>query len=274
MAKIIEYRDILLDDLVISQGQARTESTARSIDDLKDSIKAQGLLQPIVVCPAREEGKWEILIGQRRFLAHGLLKKDVISCAILDQRVDHTQAKVISITENLIRRKLSSKETKDGILHLYKLYGSIEDVYEATGLPRASIRGYVKYPRLMPELKQLVDDQEVDVTTALKAQDSSNDEEGNPNPELAGELAREMQRMTGPQRKKFVTEHKKHPEKPVHEAIEHAKVGANVVQIIATLTQDTHTAFQQFAKEGGTSQDEAAVVLIEESLIGHGFLDE
>ena len=274
MARITEYRDILLDDLVLGQGQARTESTARSINDLKESIRAQGLLQPIVVCPAREEGKWEILTGQRRFLAHRLLKEDVISCAILDHRVDHAQAKAISITENLIRRKLSSKETKDGILYLYNLYGSIEDVYEATGLPRDSIRGYVKYPRLLPELKQMVDDQEVDVNTALKAQDSSNDEEGNPDPELAVKLAREMNPMTGPQRKKFVTEHKKHPEKPVHEAIERAKTGANVVQIITTLTRDTHTALQQFAREEGTNQDEAAVVLIEESLVGHGFLEE
>ena len=67
MAKIIEYREIPLDELVIGKGQARTQDLAKGIDELAISIKAQGLLQPIVVCPARESGKLEILTGQRRF---------------------------------------------------------------------------------------------------------------------------------------------------------------------------------------------------------------
>ena len=67
MAKILEYRDIPLDDLVIGHGQVRTQNPGQEIDDLAQSIKTQGLLQPIVVCPAREVGRWEILVGQRTF---------------------------------------------------------------------------------------------------------------------------------------------------------------------------------------------------------------
>ena len=73
MAKIAEYRDISLDDLVIGKGQVRTENPGKEIEDLAMSIESQGLLQPIVVCAARETGKWEILTGQRRFLAHKYL---------------------------------------------------------------------------------------------------------------------------------------------------------------------------------------------------------
>lgn len=274
MAKIVEYRDISLDDLTIGKGQVRTQDPGKEIEDLARSIEAQGLLQPIVVCEARKKGKWEILAGQRRFLAHKHLKKDVISAAILDERVDEVQAKVISITENLIRRKLSGKDLKDGILYLYNIYGSVQDVVDTTGLPQEAVRNNLKYPRLTPELKKMVDEEEINVNVAVKAQDASNDDYGNPDPDIAIKIALEMASMSGVQRKKFTDEIKKHPDKPVEDTIERAKTGSKVTQIVATVTQETHTALRRFAREEGTNQDEAAAVLIEEALIGHGFLEE
>lgn len=274
MAKIVEYREISLDDLRIGKGQVRTQDPGKEVEELAKSIEVQGLLQPIVVCKARETGKWEILTGQRRFLAHKMLKRANIPAAILDQRVEESEAKAISITENLIRRKLSGKELKDGILYLYKFYGSIKDVVEATGLPRDKVRNNVKYPRLLPELKAMVDDQRIDVNAAVKAQDAATDDFGDPNPELAIKLAQEMNEMTGFQQKRVVRERKRHPNRSVEDIIEHAKTGASVIQIIATVTQDTHTAIQQFAREEGTNQDEAAAALIEEALIGRGLIEE
>ena len=273
MAKIEEYRDIALDDLVIGKGQVRTQSPGREVEELARSIEMQGLLQPIVVCPARAEGKWEILVGQRRFLAHKHLRRDVIAAAVLDERVSAQEAKAISLTENLIRRQLSGKELKDGILYLYNIYGSITDVTEATGLPRNKVRGYVKYPRLIQELKDMVDEGVVDVNAAVKAQDAASDEDGNPNPEDAVKLARGMAAMSGVQRKKVTKERRDNPEKPVEEVIEDAITGSKVVQIVATLTQSTHLALQSAANEDGCSQDEAAAGLIEEALVGRGLLE-
>ena len=274
MAKIIEYRDIPLDDLVIGMGQVRTQSPGKGIDDLARSIETQGLLQPIVVCAARDEGKWEILVGQRRFLAHKLLRLDSIAAAVLDERVSDGQAKAISITENLIRRRLSGKELKDGVLYLYNLYGSLQDVVEATGLPYAKVRDNVKYPRLIQKLKELVDDGTVDINAAVKAQDAASDEHGNPNVEDAIKLAREMAQMSGVQRTKVAKKRKEHPERSVEDVIEDAKTGSRVVQIVATVTQSTHAALQRFAREEGTNQDEAAATLIEDALVGRGFLEE
>ncbi len=119
MAKIVDYRNIPLDDLVIGKGQVRTENPGKDIDDLVTNIEVQGLLHPIVVCPARDPGKWEILTGQRRFLAHKILRRKTISAAVMDERVDEGQAKAISVAENLVRRQLTGKELKDGILFLY-----------------------------------------------------------------------------------------------------------------------------------------------------------
>ena len=87
-------------------------------------------------------------------------------------------------------------------------------------------------------------------------------------------LAQEMATMSGVQRNKIVQERKEHPDRSVDDVIEHAKTGSRVIQIVTTVTQDTHSAIQQFAKEEGTNQDEAAATLIEEALIGRGFLEE
>lgn len=274
MAKIVEYRDIPLDSLVIGKGQGRTHEPGKGIDDLARSIEVQGLLQPIVVCAAQEEGSWEILTGQRRFLAHRHLKKNVISAAVLDERVDAGQAKAISITENLIRRKLSGRELKDGILFLYKMYGSVKDVVETTGLPLREVRDYVKYPRLISELKKLVDDEFVDINAALKAQDASSDAKGVPDAEVAVTLAKEMNQMSNVQRKRVTKEHENHPDMPVDELIERAKTSSRVVQIIATVSQSTHEAVQRFAREEDSNQDDAVVTLIEEALISRGFLED
>lgn len=275
MAKIVEHRDILLDDLVIGQGQVRVDQPGADIDILAKSIEVQGLLQPIVVCAARQAGKWEVLAGQRRVLAHKLLKLDTIAASILDERVEGAEAKAISITENLIRRKLTGKELKEGILFLYNRYGSISDVAQATGLPRKLVGDYVKYPRLIEELKQLVDNQQVDINAALRAQDSAIDDKGEINKEVALQLAEEIKLMPGVQRDKFSKIRQQQPDKPIEDVLEDAKSGEQVIQIVATVTRAVHSAVQSFAKEEEVNtQDEAVAMLIEEALVGRGLLEE
>ena len=272
MAKIIGYREISLDDLIIDRGQVRT-SPGAGIDELAQSIKVQGLLQPIVVCESRNEGKWEILTGQRRFLAHKMLSRSKITAAVLDTRVAAEEAKAISITENLVRKKLSGKELKDGIRYLYNTYGSIQNVHEATGLSHQIISDNVKYPRLVKELKELVDKEEVEINVALKAQDASLDESGEPNVELALSLLETFKPMSNIQRKKVVQRRKEHPDQPIDEAIEYAITGAKTHQVIATVTQQVLQAIKSVAAEEQLNQDEATATLIEEALTGRGVLN-
>ena len=273
MAKIVNYRDIPLDALVIGKGQVRTQNPGAGVEDLAKSIKVLGLLQPILVCPTNKSGKWEILTGQRRFLAHKILGKEVISAAVLDERVKESEAKAISITENLLRRKLSGPDLKNGIIYLYNHYGTMKDVVEATGLSHAQVRDNVKYPRLLPELRTMVDDGVIDINVAVKAQDSATGDDGQPNLKIAVEMAKGMQPMTGVQRKKAIKARKSDPDKSVSDVIEDAKTGSRVTQITVTVTQDTHTAIQKFAREEEATQDEATVMLIEESLIDRGMLE-
>ena len=272
MAKIIEYREIPLGNLVIGKGQVRTRDTARDVEQLAESIDRQGLLQPIVVCEADQIGKWEILTGQRRFLAHRILQRETITAAILDEAVDEAEAKAISITENLIRRRLSGPELIDGITFLYNKYGTARAVHDATGIPYADVRTYVKYPRLMPALKKMVDDGEVDVKVALRSQDAVDVGAAPPNEEDAVKLAQEMKSMSDAQRRKLVKERQERPESTVDDAIERARTGSRITQVIVSLSQDAHVALQRYAKDQDVNQDAAAASIIEDALKSLGFL--
>ena len=240
---------------------------------MAQSIERQGLLQPIVVCEAQDPSKWEILTGQRRFLAHKLLRRETIAAAVLDKRVGEAEAKAISITENLIRRRLSGVELKNGLLYLYNIYGTVKDVVEATGLPMHQVRDYVKYPRLVKELKVLVDEGQVDVNAALRAQDACGDREGNVDVEMAKKLAFEVSPMTDVQRRELGRFRRDHPDRSMEDVLEAARSGIDVIQIVVKISDETHSALRRLAREENTNQDEAAATLIQEGLVERGLLE-
>jgi ParB family chromosome partitioning protein len=266
-----EIKEILLADLVLDKAQVRTVGVGHGIKELADSIRKIGLLEPIVVCPSDESGKYEILAGQRRFLAHKEIGATTIKAVVLEKPVNEIEAKAISLTENMLREELPTKDMINVCTYLYKKYGSVKHVAEETGLPTHKVSEYVKYDRLIPSLKEMVDKGEVDLKVALRAQDAAS-VEGEPKTEDAVKLAKEMRTMTGIQQKKIVKEREKNPSKSADTVIEEAKSG-RVVQIYVSLGPNVHTALQKYAKVEETSQDDAASSLIEEGLIGKGFIE-
>ena len=270
MSQITDFKDIPLEDLEIGKSQVRLSDISTDIDELADSIDKVGLLEPIVVAPPGPSGKHEIILGQRRYLAHQELGLKTIKAGILSEHVDEIKAKVLSVTENLVRRELNRKDLIDVCTYLFKQYGSITDVANETGLRAQKVSEYVKYDRLNSELKELVDNGDVELKTALRAQDAVL-ALGNPNPEEAVKLAKEMSPMSGAQQKKIQQELKQDPTASVDEVIEEAKSGGKVTQIVVTLGQQIHTSLGRFAREEGTSADEAAAQLIENGLSRNGY---
>ena len=271
MAKIKEVREIPLADLEIGKGQVRLRDVGKEIDELADSIRKVGLLEPIVVCESETPGRYEIITGQRRFLAHKELKRQSILAAILDHHVDEQTAKILSVTENLVRRDLNSRDLIDACTFLYKRYGSIKDVVDETALPYHKVSQYVKYDQLIPELKSLVDEGQVNVQTALRAQKAAS-ATGAPNPEEAVEFAKEMAPMSGAQQSKIVSTRENNPDVPADQAIEDAKKGGKITQINVTLSSNVHGSLKEFANSEDTNMDDAARMLIQEGLSEKGYL--
>jgi ParB family chromosome partitioning protein len=270
MAKIVEFKDIPLDDLEIGKAQVRLRDVGRDINELADSINQVGLLEPIVVAPTEIDEKYEIILGQRRFLAHQELGLETIKAGILDGPVEEIEAKVLSVTENLVRRELNRKDLIDVCTYLYKQYASMRAVATETGLPYEKVREYVKYDRLIPELKTLVDGEGLEVKVALRAQDAAAIE-GKPDSQEAVKLAKEMSGMSGAQQRKIQQAREENPAASTDAIIEQAKSGGKVTQIVVTLGQQIHRSLGQFANEEEISIDEAASQLIENGLSLNGY---
>ena len=270
MAKIVTDEELALDDLTIGRGQIRLRDVAAGIDDLARSIEKQGLLQPIVVCPIEGTGTYEIILGQRRFLACKQLGWRHIRAQVLDERIDEIEAKVLSLTENMVRRDISRRDKIDVCTALYKRYGTMKDVAEETGLPLKDVSQFVKYERLDPALKNLVDHDEVPLSVALRAQDAAA-VAGPLDPGEAVMLAKEMAGLSGAQGRRLIRAREEAPDRPVDEVIESAKEQVRVTQVVVTLGPEAHSALQTFTKEEGTTQDDAAGTLIVEALQARGF---
>ncbi|MGC4116785.1 MAG: ParB/RepB/Spo0J family partition protein [Myxococcales bacterium] len=269
--QIKEIKDIALEDLVVGKGQVRVKDVKKDIEDLAESIRVVGLLQPIIVCPSEQKkGKYEILAGQRRFLAHVQLKRATIKAAVLESRVDEHTAKALSLIENLVRRSISTKETIDACTSLYMKYGTMKAVSEELGLKENLVSQYVKFARLPPKLKKMVEANEVDIKTALRAVDAAGTG-GKVDETEAVTFAKELAPMSGEQQKRVVKQRQDDPEIPVEEVLEAAKSSAKVTQIVVTLSATTHKSLQAFASEDSVTQDEAAAALIEDGLKEKGF---
>lgn len=274
MATIRETRDIEIANLVLGKGQVRLTNPGKEIDELADSIRVQGLLEPIIVCEMDTPGQYEIITGQRRFMAHQELGKETIRATILDGPIAIEEAKAISLSENMVRTDLNSTDLISVCTDLYRTYGSFKTVAERTGLSPNKVRQYVKYDRLDSTLKGLVDTGKVDIATALRAQEAASVGVDDVNPEDAQKFALEMSSMSGAQRKKMVETRRAEPSMSADEVIEDAKAGGQIFQTLVTLTSTVNSALEQYARSQGLTKDEAAGTLIRDGLYVNDFLGE
>lgn len=113
-------RKIRMEKIKPSQNQPRQERK-KGVEELANSLKAEGLLQPIVVAKLdKEEDSYKIIAGERRFHAASSLGWTEIECKIFDR--DDKEIYKLAIIENLQREDLSPYEEVDALLHLKKEY--------------------------------------------------------------------------------------------------------------------------------------------------------
>ena len=111
--KKIETNKILIKDLVRNKFQPRKYFSKESLEELTNSIKEQGIIQPIVVRPNKsEEGKYEIIAGERRWLASQNAGLHEVPVVILD--VDDVKSLEFAIVENVQRQDLNPIEEAKG----------------------------------------------------------------------------------------------------------------------------------------------------------------
>lgn len=164
---------IPLDQIEVSDQNVRVHNATTDIDELAASIKRHGLLQPIVLLGEYGKPPYQLICGQRRFLAHQKLNEASVR-AVFTGKLSRTQAIVRSLVENLQKLDLEYVDAAHAITELYEQFGKDErKVQKETGLSIRTIRDYILIAaQATPKMKKLLKAQKVstsDVKRALRA---------------------------------------------------------------------------------------------------------
>ena len=129
-----------LQDMVPGQYQPRTRMDEGALYELAESIKVQGIMQPILVrrlTSGANDGKYEIIAGERRFRAAKLAGLDSVPVLVRD--VPDESAAAMSLIENIQREDLNPLEEAHGLQRLVKEFGLTHELAaQAVGRSRSA----------------------------------------------------------------------------------------------------------------------------------------
>lgn len=134
--------------------QPRRNFDAAALESLADSIKAQGLVQPIVVRPA-DGGRYEIVAGERRWRAVQKLGQKTIAAVV--RSMDDRAAMAVALIENMQRTDLNPLEEATGIKKLIDEVGlTHEQCSEALGFSRVQVTNLLRLFELNDDVQALL----------------------------------------------------------------------------------------------------------------------
>ena len=152
--RVREYFYISLDKLIPFKNQARSYFNKVELDNLAHSIREYGIRQPLTVIRSPEyEGKFEIVSGERRARAAGLVGLDSVPCIIM---TDYSRAEAVAIIENIHRADLHPVELAKAYKSLSDngTFSSKEEVANSLGVSRSSFYEALKVLELPKDVQQ------------------------------------------------------------------------------------------------------------------------
>jgi ParB family transcriptional regulator, chromosome partitioning protein len=139
--------NLAIDDIDKNPYQTRYGMDEESLEELAESIRINGVVQPVVVRPAEKEGRYILILGQRRCLASKMAEKTTVPALV--KRVSEQQAAEMTIVENLQREDLSPLEHAEAFKVLSQKFGlTQQQIGERVGLARESVSNYMRLLKL------------------------------------------------------------------------------------------------------------------------------
>ena len=141
--------------------QPRRDMSQDALEDLANSIRAQGVIQPIVVRQLAEQ-QYEIIAGERRWRACQLVRLETVPCLI--KNVEDNAAVAIALIENIQREDLNAIEEAVALQRLMTEFElSHQQVAEAVGKSRSAVSNLLRLNNLNEDVKQLVEHGDLDM---------------------------------------------------------------------------------------------------------------
>jgi ParB family chromosome partitioning protein len=182
--------------------QPRRDMSQEALEDLANSIRAQGVIQPIVVRRIADQ-QYEIIAGERRWRASQLVRLETVPCLI--KNVEDNAAVAIALIENIQREDLNAIEEAVALQRLMTEFElSHQQVAEAVGKSRSAVSNLLRLNQLNDDVKQLVEHGDLDMGHARALLS------------LAGELQSDTARTDrrGAERRARIPEHEQVPSEP------------------------------------------------------------
>lgn len=134
--------------------QPRKDMNPERLQELADSIKAQGVIQPVVVRKIDTE-RYEIVAGERRWRAAQLAGLQQIPVVI--KEIDDRAAMAVALIENIQREDLNPLEEAEALRRLLDEFGMThQQIADAVGKSRATVTNLLRLMELQPDVKKLL----------------------------------------------------------------------------------------------------------------------
>ena len=151
-----ELKTIPIDLIRRGRYQPRMDIKDEPLQELARSIKAQGIVQPIVVRPLEEPNRFEIIAGERRWRAAQIAGIHEIPALVRD--VSDQVAASVALIENIQREQLNPLEEAQSLHRLIHDFGMThQEVANAVGRSRAGVSNLLRLLELHPEAKKLLE---------------------------------------------------------------------------------------------------------------------
>ncbi len=155
-------KTLAVDLLQRGQYQPRKDFNKDALQDLADSISAQGVVQPIVVRALPRSKKFEIIAGERRWRAAQLAGLQDVPVVIKD--VPDKTVMCIALIENIQREDLNPLEEAEALARLIEEFDMTHDtIAEAVGRSRSTVTNLLRLLELNAKVKKLVESRKIDM---------------------------------------------------------------------------------------------------------------
>ncbi len=157
----VAVTQISVDDLAPGQYQPRTKMYKSTLEELAQSIKEQGVLQPLVV-RRLASGRYEIVVGERRWRAAQLAGINSVPAIVRDLNNDETAK--IALIENLQREDLNALDQAKGLMRLQREFNlSQEELGSAVGKSRSAVTNLLRLLNLSTEVQALLEEGKIEM---------------------------------------------------------------------------------------------------------------
>lgn len=259
------YQLIDIDEIDISPLNVRRTNPDEGIDELASSIDEIGLQQPIVVYE-QEDGRYGLIIGQRRFLACKKLGMRKIPALITEVK-NETELILKSFSENIHRADLGYRDKMSVATGLLSKLESVDKVAACLGVSPQTVRNYLGYSAVPEKVKEMVDKGKLSAYTATRISRQISEED------RAVKIAEKVVELPrADDRREFIDAAKRNPsESPskVAEGVRKRKFSRITIHLAPRIAKGLEQACARYQ----SSKDDITLEALEDWLRKRGFVE-